>query len=209
MTSFVEMPPNSGFFHVPGFLSSAEQAELLELARVICKAAPLVRPTLTNGQPLRLTLTNCGTMGWWADRSGYRYIERHPVTMQPWPPIPDKLLALASVALQTIGLPLMRIDNCLINHYSPGESLGQHIDRTEKDKRAPIVSLSVGADAEFLLEDADGKKHRTILRSGDLVVQSGRSRGWLHGINQIYPTMPNPCKDGGRINFTMRKVMLP
>ncbi len=29
------------------------------------------------------------------------------------------------------------------------------------------------------------------------------------GINQIYPTLANLCKDGGRINFTLRKVTTP
>lgn len=197
----------SGFFHAPGFLSFAEQNELLEIARSVCADAPLRRPSLPSGQPLRLTLTNCGALGWWADRDGYRYVERHPTTGRKWPAIPQRLLDLAERALALVDLPLMRIDNCLINHYAEGESLGQHIDRTEEDKRAPIVSLSIGADARFLLEEPEGPKHRFDLRSGDLVVQSGRSRGWLHGIEKILPAMPNICRDGGRINFTLRKVL--
>lgn len=207
--SAVETPPLSGFFHVPGFLSVAEQKELVELAREICADAPLRRPTLTNGTPLKLTLTNCGTLGWWADREGYRYIDRHPDTCKPWPAIPDAILNTAAWALRAVDLPQMRIDNCLINHYAEGESLGLHVDRTEQDKRSPIISLSVGADAEFILQDADERKHSFVIRSGDLVVQSGRSRGWLHGVKRIMPTLPNLCRDGGRINFTLRKVTLP
>ncbi len=204
-----DLPPHSGFFHVPGFLSAVEQAELLDIAREVCAEAPLRRPRLPNGTPLKLTLTNCGPWGWWADPDGgYRYIDRHPSTGKPWPLIPVELSALAVRALFDVGLPAMRIDNCLINHYGEGESLGMHIDRTEKDLRAPIISLSIGADAEFILQDSEGGKHVTIIGSGDLVVQSGRSRGWLHGIKRVLPTMPNLCRDGGRLNFTMRKVML-
>lgn len=206
----VEFPPRSGFCHVPGFLSAVVQTELLDAARSICADAPLARPELPNGQPLRLTLTNCGALGWWSDgQGGYRYTERHPRTGKAWPPIPQCLLDLAESALATVGLPPMRIDNCLINHYAQDESLGLHVDRTEQDKTAPIISMSIGAEAEFILQDADGVKHSTILRSGDLAVQSGRSRGWLHGIKRVMPTMPNTCRDGGRINFTLRKVKLP
>lgn len=211
----VEYPPRSGFFHVPSFLSAEVQAALLDVARELCAKAPLRRPALPNGQPLRLTLTNCGEFGWWSDgNGGYRYTRTHPGTGEPWPAIPEQLLTLAQTALSLVGLPAMRFENCLINHYAPGESLGMHIDRTEHDKKAPIVSLSVGADAEFVLEHQDEhgggfmRKSSFVLRTGDLVVQSGRSRGYLHGIKRIMPTMPNPCRDGGRINFTLRKVTL-
>ncbi len=209
-------PRGSGFFHVPAFLSNETQLELIELARAHCFVAPLRRPALPNGQPLRLTLTNFGDLGWWSDgNGGYRYIERHPTTNEPWPVIPARLLDLAQSALSLADLPAQRFDNCLLNHYAQGESLGMHIDRSETDKQAPIVSLSIGADAEFVLEhpDSEGigfmRKTSFVLRSGDLVVQSGRSRGYLHGIKRIMPTLPNPCRDGGRINFTMRKVRLP
>jgi alkylated DNA repair protein (DNA oxidative demethylase) len=211
----VESPPRSGFFHVPGFLTLDEQRELLELARGICEKAPLRRPTMKDGTPLKLRLTNAGDVGWFSDTvHGYHYAAVQPSGTRLWPSIPEKLLSLARSALQTVGLPPMRVDNCLINHYAADGSLGMHIDRTEQDKRAPIISLSVGADAEFVLEQPgyEGerpRKHKFVLRSGDLVVQSGASRGWPHGINQIYPTLPNLCKDGGRINFTLRKVTMP
>lgn len=208
MKAVHEYPPRTGFFHVPAFLSQQEQVDLLVLAREVCGDAPLRRPSLPNGQPLRLTLTNCGALGWWSDKDGgYRYIDRHPTTGKKWPAIPQPLLDLAAEALELVALPPMRVDNCLINRYAPGESLGMHVDKTEHDRAAPIISFSVGADAEFVLQDADDVKHPLALSSGDLAVQSGRSRGWLHGIKRIMPTLPNPCRDGGRINFTLRKVL--
>lgn len=201
-----QSPPQSGFYHVPGFLSSEEQNELLDIARSICKIVPLQRPCLPNGTPMKLTLTNCGAFGWWSDRAGYRYIDKHP-NGSPFPPIPDKLIMHTERALDYCNLSRFEIQNCLINHYAQGESLGMHIDRTEQDKNAPIVSFSLGADAEFILNDGE-KNHSFFLRSGDLVIQSGPSRGWLHGIKRIMPTMPNVCRDGGRLNFTLRKVCL-
>ena len=208
--ALVEFPERSGFFRVKRFLDNDLQSELLDIAREVCAQAPLLRPALPNGQPMRLTLTSCGPLGWWSDvKGGYRYVESHPRTGKPWPAIPKRMLGLAEEALETVGLPLVRIDSCLINHYAEGESLGMHVDRTEQDRKAPIISLSIGAEAEFVLEDPDGNKTSHILSSGDLVVQSGRSRAWLHGIKRVMPTIPNICRDGGRINFTLRKVTVP
>ena len=198
-----------GLFHVPGFLSAGEITGLIEIARKICTEAPLRRPTMPDGTPLKLTLTNAGDFGWWSDsRGGYRYIMKHPTTGKPFPPIPAPVTMLAQRALARCGLDPMPIENCLINHYAPGESLGLHVDRTEDDKDAPIISFSIGADAEFAMggREREDRTEKFCLRSGDLVVQSGPSRKYYHGITKLFPTMGNPLKDGGRINFTLRKV---
>ncbi|MBI4020705.1 MAG: alpha-ketoglutarate-dependent dioxygenase AlkB [Candidatus Aenigmarchaeota archaeon] len=184
---------------------------LLDAARSICLEAPLLRPRMTIGGKVidfKLTLTNAGPLGWWSDERGFRYVDRHPVTEMPFPPIPEIILDIGKRALARCELPPMRIENCLINHYAEGESLGQHQDRTEEDLDAPILSLSVGADALFLLGGMDRKNptRKYLLRSGDLVIQSGPSRRAFHGIKQIYPTIGNPLRDRGRLNFTLRKV---
>lgn len=205
------MRDDSGFHHLPGFLSADEQQALLGIAREVVRAAPLLRPRMViAGQvlPFKLTLTNAGPWGWWADEAGFRYVDAHPVTGRPWPPIPQLLLRLAERALDACGLPIMGVENCLLNHYAAGESLGQHQDNTEQDLDAPIVSLSIGADALFLLggPQRSDPPREYVLRSGDLVIQSGPARRAFHGIKKLYPTMGNTLKDGGRLNFTLRKV---
>ena len=205
---------DTGLHHVPGFLTLAEQSALIEIARTICQEAPLLRPCMRiagRTLPFKLTLTNCGPWGWWSDERGFRYVDKHPKTGRPFPPIPDLLLELAEKALARCGLPPMRVDNCLINHYAEGESLGPHRDRTEDDMEAPIISLSVGAEALFQMGGPNRNDPTTdhTLRSGDLLIQSGPSRGYFHGIKRICPTMDNPLRDGSRLNFTLRKVKLP
>lgn len=198
----------NGFFHLPGLMAPAEITEAIEAARKLAEIAPFVEPRMPNGGKFHLRLTNCGPFGWWADEKGYRYIERHPTTGRLFPPIPAFLLQICMRALDKCSLPRMHVDNLLINHYGPFGSLGMHVDRTEEIKTAPIVSLSVGADAVFVM----GGQMRTggteyVLQSGDCCVQSGPSRHHYHGIKRILPTMGNPLKDGGRLNFTFRQVV--
>jgi alkylated DNA repair protein (DNA oxidative demethylase) len=202
-------PKVEGLHHVPGFLGEGEIEGLTEFARKVCTEAPLRRPTMPDGTPLKLRLTNAGDFGWWSDSPlGYRYVMKHPTTGKAWPAIPAAIKMLAHRALAQCGLEPFEIENCLINHYAQGDSLGLHIDKTEDDKTAPIISLSIGADAEYLIggREREDKTESFCVRSGDLVVQSGPSRMYFHGVKRIFPTMGNPLKDGGRLNFTMRKV---
>lgn len=197
-----------GLFHLPRFIDSAMCDAFIEAASAIRKAAPLATPTMPDGRPLHLRVTNAGAWGWWADRKGYRYVDKHPTTGQPWPAIPDTLTSVCWLALDACKLPIFRVDNMLINFYEEDGSLGLHVDRSEKDHEAPIVSVSVGSDALFLMGGPDrrDKTEKIVLSSGDVLVQSGLSRGWFHGIDRLLPTLTSPLKRG-RLNFTFRKVM--
>ena len=42
----------------------------------------------------------------------------------------------------------------LVNYYREGETLGGHVDDVERDQDAPIVALSLGCSAVFLLGGA-------------------------------------------------------
>jgi len=197
-----------GLHHVPGFLDGAEVAAVIDLVRGICRAAPLRVPSTASGQPLKLKVASAGAWGWWADVGGYRYIDKHPTTGQPWPAIPAELLDICARGLARVGHTPMTPDSLLINHYDESGSLGLHIDRTEEDLDAPIVSLSIGADAVFLIggEEREDKTTPIVLSSGDLLVQGGRSRHLFHGIKKLLPTLTSPLTGMQRINLTFRKV---
>ena len=76
-----------------------------------------------------------------------------------------------------------------------------HLDDAEHCMSEPIVSMSLGCSAIFLL----GTRSKTdtpkalLLRSGDVVVMSGESRYCYHGIPAILPPgldaqlFPPPC----------------
>lgn len=197
-----------GLYHWPGFCSPQEVKLLIDTATAICTEAPLRQPSMPSGVPLSVQVTNAGPLGWWSDApKGYRYVEKHPTTGRPWPAIPPAMLALCDAALTGVGLPTMRIDSMLINYYKESANLGLHVDRSEDDQEAPIVSFSVGADAIFMMGGPDrrDKTKEIVLSTGDLLVQGGESRRYFHGIKKLLPTLTSPLK-AGRLNFTFRKV---
>lgn len=200
-----------GFIHLKKFIDREEQLQVIDCVRLIAANAPFRTPRMVNGSPMNIKVTSCGAVGWWSSElRGYRYEKVHPSKGTPWPLVPAMLEDICKRALARVGLPEFRIDTCLINHYNADGSLGLHSDTTEYDQVTPIVSLSLGADAVFLLgglERSDPQK-KHLLQSGDVVIQSEDSRNFYHGIAELLPTIDNPMKDGGRLNLTFRKVFV-
>jgi len=188
-------------------LSPHDQVELLLAARAIVHAAPLFRPTLPSGTPFQYRMTNCGDLGWTADRHGYRYVSVHPVTGAPWPTLPPLLQRIAA----EVGGPRFSPQSCLLNVYRVGESLGWHQDRTEERFDRPIISISLGASGLFEVAGltrptARTKAEQWTLGSGDILVMSDDDRLRFHRavdvIDSAHPLIPS----GVRLNFTIRQV---
>jgi alkylated DNA repair protein (DNA oxidative demethylase) len=195
-----------GIRHLPGHLDREAQETLLEDIRTAVEAAPLYVPTMPkSGKPMSVRMTNCGTLGWVTDRDrGYRYQPQHPVTGEPWPPIPARLMALWREVADYPHPP----QACLVNFYSDGARMGLHQDRDEKDFSAPVLSVSLG-DACLFRVGGTKRGDKTIsfrLESGDVVVLGGQSRLAYHGVDRVYPETSDLLKNGGRINLTMRRV---
>lgn len=198
------LPP--GVRHLSGYLDAQAQASLLEDIRAVVAEAPLYVPAMPrSGKPMSVRMTNCGALGWLTDKErGYRYQDTHPVTGRPWPPIPDRLLALWEELADYPGPP----QACLINFYSETAKMGMHQDRDEHDFSAPVLSVSLG-DACLFRIGGTSRSEKTVsfrLESGDIVVLGGASRLAYHGVDRIYPDTSDLLKKGGRINLTMRRV---
>jgi alkylated DNA repair protein (DNA oxidative demethylase) len=198
-----------GFRHLPGHLSSEAQSALLEDIRGVVAAAPLYVPAMPRtGKEMSVRMTNCGALGWVTDKErGYRYQATHPLTAEPWPPIPQGLLSLWE---EVAGYPFAP-EACLVNFYAASARMGLHQDRDEADFAAPVVSVSLGDDCLFRI----GGTRRTdptnsiTLRSGDVAVLGGPSRLAFHGVDRIYPNTSTLLRNGGRINLTLRRVTRP
>lgn len=202
------MPANKGFFLLKSKLTKVTQREILAAARAVVKQAPLFRPSMPSGQSFNYSMTNCGDLGWVADRHGYRYQQVHPHTFEAFPAMPQVIKNLAIVIARETGNDDFYPQSCLINFYSKGEKLGMHKDNTEENLSAPIISISLGDTGIFVL----GGKLRTddtrqyIIQSGDVIVMGGESRNFFHSFKGIVPNTSNLLKDGGRLNLTIRQV---
>ena len=198
-----------GFKHLVAKFTTADQRLLLDSIREIFALAPPYRPTMPRtGKPLSVMMTNAGSLGWVTDKErGYRYQATHPVTGQPWPPIPDVLTQLWADVADYTAQP----EACLINVYRAGTRMGSHVDADEEEALAPVVSVSLGDDAVFHVGGLKRRdpKTRMVLRSGDVVILGGAARRAYHGVDRIVTGTSDLIPGGGRINLTLRRVMRP
>ena len=194
---------------MPAYLGRDEQAALVDDIRKVVQAAPLYVPTMPRtGKPMSVRMTNCGSLGWVTDKEGgYRYQPAHPVTGDPWPPIPAALEKLWRAVSAYPHDP----EACLVNFYAAEARMGLHQDRDEQDFDAPVVSVSLGDACLFRVGEATraGKTASIRLESGDVVVLGGEGRLAYHGVDRIYPSTSALLRQGGRINLTLRRVTVP
>lgn len=187
----------------PGWLGPAEQSALVEELRGVIRAAPLFSPMTMRGQAMSVRMTSAGRYGWYSDRKGYRYIAQHP-SGTPWPPIPDRVLAIWRALVSRDRDP----DCCLVNFYGPEARMGLHQDRDEADFSWPVLSVSLGDDALFRVGGTTrgGRTQSLWLRSGDVALLGGAARLAYHGIDRLRPGTSTLLPKGGRINLTLRVV---
>jgi DNA oxidative demethylase len=197
-----------GVTHHPGWLDRPAQVALVEALRDIARAAPFFTPIMPrSGTPFSVRMTNCGTLGWVSDIHGYRYQALHPVTGEPWPPMPDVLLELWRELAGYAHPP----EACLVNYYGTSAKMGLHQDRDEEDLDAPVLSLSLGDSAMFRIGAVTkgGCTTGVRLESGDALVFGGPARLAWHGITRIFAGTSTLLSQGGRINLTLRRVTRP
>jgi DNA oxidative demethylase len=189
-----------------GFVRPLED-ELIAALREVVEQAPFRHMVTPGGHQMSVAMTNCGSLGWVTDRTGYRYDRVDPNSGKPWPDMPPSFRELARRAATEAGFGGFSPDACLVNRYLPGARMSLHQDKDEGDLDAPIVSVSLGLPAIFLfggLRRGD-KAQRFRLSHGDIAVWGGPARLAYHGVV--------PLADGEhvslgrqRINLTFRKA---
>jgi len=185
------------------------QKALLAAVRAVAAAAPLAQTRVMGGGMTSAAMTNCGTAGWWSDAKGYRYETRRPGSGEPWPPMPEVFLETVRRIVAGSPWPGFAPDACLINFYGPEAKMGLHQDRNERDFNEPIVTVSLGDGADFIVGGLKRTGPTVSLRvqSGDAVIMGGESRMRFHGVRRIHPGT-SPLGDlGGRFSLTFRKAL--
>lgn len=199
----------SGIFHLTGKLDSQHQSALIDATRHLSKSAEFSHPTTKSGGTYSAEITNCGQVGWWSDVRGYRYTEIDPRSGRAWPDMPKLFLdTLDSILSETVAEGF-EPDACLINHYVKGAKMGLHQDKDERDFSHPIVTVSLGAAADFLIGGLKRSDPSQVIlvESGDVLIMGGESRMRFHGIRKIYPGSSPIAGVEGRLSLTFRKAL--
>lgn len=193
-----------GFDLWPGLLDSRAQADLARLTLAALESAPAAHYDTAYGKAMSVAMSSFGPLGWTSDRTGYRYVDRHPGTGAAWPPTPQVLLDLWA----ELGDPATPPDSALINLYRGEARMGLHQDRDEADTRFPVLSISLGDTAVFRIGGTSRKDPTRSLKlsSGDVCRLSGPARLAFHGVDRILPGSSSLIPGGGRINLTLRKA---
>ncbi|HEU0277556.1 MAG TPA: DNA oxidative demethylase AlkB [Rhodanobacteraceae bacterium] len=187
-----------------GFALEHAPALLAGIAQIAAEA-PFRHLTTRGGKTMSVAMTNCGAVGWVSDRCGYRYTDADPLTGRAWPAMPPAFTHMAKSAARAAGFADYAPDVCLVNRYAVGTRLTLHRDWDERDRRAPIVSVSLGLPATFLwggLARTD-RQRRIPLVHGDVVVWGGPARMTYHGVLPIQPDH-HAVTGALRLNLTFR-----
>ncbi|EPS70072.1 hypothetical protein M569_04688 [Genlisea aurea] len=120
----------------------------------------------------------------------FDWSKRNYDTSLPHRTIPDSLSLLA----KRMAAPAMphgaefKPEAAIVNYFGLGDMLGGHLDDMEQDWSKPIVSISLGCKAIFLLggKSREDPPIAMFLRSGDVVLMAGEARECYHGVPRIF-----------------------
>lgn len=186
----------------------AATASLLPVIQVVTNLAPFRHMLVPGGRRMSVAMSNCGSLGWISDTTGYRYSPVDPLTGLPWPAMPAPFLELARAAADAAGFSEFVPDACLINRYAAGSRLTAHQDVNERDFSHPIVSVSLGLPVRFFVGLGDQRSSPTrslTLTDGDVVVWGGPARLAYHGVRDL-KAGEHPLTGGYRYNLTFRRA---
>ncbi|MGK2931994.1 MAG: alpha-ketoglutarate-dependent dioxygenase AlkB family protein [Solirubrobacterales bacterium] len=211
-TEPLEIAP--GAVHIPGWLSTAGQRDLVASCREWARGpAPMRHPKVGRGGQMSVKMFS---MGWhWLP---YRYSRTaDDLDGQPVAPFPAELSLLAKHGIgdaygDQAEADAYEPDAVLLNFYDEAAKMGLHQDKDETSD-APVVSISLGDTCIFRFGNTENRNKPWTdveLRSGDLFVFGRESRYAFHGVTKVVPGTADPgCGlTGGRLNLTIRQTGL-
>ena len=111
-------------------------------------------------------------------------------------PMPPSMTALGSLFAECDSsqsksqLHSFTTEASIVNYYSKKSSMGGHRDDLELDFTKPVVSISLGLPAVFLLGGKTKEEEPVIgilVRPGDVMLLAGDSRLCYHGMARVIP----------------------
>ena len=205
----VPEPLPEGIWHRPGLFDPLFQADLARGVTEIAREAPIRQPRMKGKGVFSAAITNAGQAGWWSDERGYRYERTQPGRRAPWPALPEIFIGAVARAVAGTPWPDFMPDACLINFYGPGAKMGLHQDKDERDFSQPIVTVSLGDAADFLIGGAKRAEPSRSVRveSGDVMIMGPPSRMLFHGVRKVFAGTSPISGVTGRYSLTFRKAL--
>jgi alkylated DNA repair protein (DNA oxidative demethylase) len=199
-----------GAFHLPEFLSVAEQRGLADECRALIDGTvPAYVPVVRGGGRMHVRML-CLGRHWNGQRYAYEPT-RSDFDGLPAPPLPEHFRALARSCAAAVGMPL-DADLCILNYYDAEGRMGLHQDKDEAPRSLaaglPVVSISIGDTARFVFGGVRRRDPVTPipLASGDAFVFGGPARLSYHGVTRTVPgSAPPQLELTGRFNLTFRQ----
>ncbi|WP_431681159.1 alpha-ketoglutarate-dependent dioxygenase AlkB family protein [Kitasatospora sp. KL5] len=207
--------PAPGAVHLPDWLDTAEQRELVEACRAWARPpAGMHTVRMPTGGLMSVRTVS---LGWHWYPYGYArtVVDGDGAPVKPFPPELGELARRALTAAygpdglaEIAGAAGYEPDIGVVNHYPHGAKMGLHKDRDERID-APVVSLSLGDSCIFRLGNTETRTRPWTdveLRSGDLFVFGGPARFAYHGVVRTLPGTADPALGlVGRLNITVRQ----
>ncbi|MEV6212982.1 alpha-ketoglutarate-dependent dioxygenase AlkB [Kitasatospora sp. NPDC051914] len=207
--------PAPGAVHLPDWLDTAEQRELVEACRAWARPpAGMHTVRMPTGGLMSVRTVS---LGWHWYPYGYArtVVDGDGEPVKPFPPELGELARRALTAAygpdglaEIAGAAGYEPDIGVVNHYPHGAKMGLHKDRDERID-APVVSLSLGDSCIFRLGNTETRTRPWTdveLRSGDLFVFGGPARFAYHGVVRTLPGTADPALGlVGRLNITVRQ----
>eukprot|EP00128_Syssomonas_multiformis_P016081 Colp12_sorted_trinity150504_noHs@13399 len=119
---------------------------------------------------------------------GYHYDWTNKVYRdEDWSPFPTELASLSSHYAKAVGYRGFVAEAAIVNYYHLDSTLSAHTDHSEENKTAPLVSISFGHSALFMLGGLSREDPAVAMwvRSGDCVIMDGPARLCYHGVPRI------------------------
>jgi len=123
-------------------------------------------------------------------------------------------LALLSKTLAQVLLPEVKdykAEASIVNFYPENTTLSGHTDHSEPNRKAPLVSISFGRPAVFLIggPTKETTPEAVLLRSGDVLVMTEKARNSFHGVPRIIDQQLVAKNSASKCHGVLERLDLP
>lgn len=121
--------------------------------------------------------------------------------------MPPEIQHLAAELLERM-LPnagSFKAEAAIVNYYNLKQQMGGHRDDLEFDFTKPVVSISLGLPAIFLLGGTTRNESPlpVLVRPGDVMLLAGKSRLAYHGMAKVIPNLDEDLPSGAYCDMSL------